>query len=416
MLSKEQAVDNRSTFYNLPYITQQIFEEFKPVQECMNLGLLLDKYMPNSVFEKAGKAPWLLDILKPKDGNTTPNYHIDNVFAENAYNRWYKMMGSLGAETFDLALDWRMIVGLGGETVIETDITLHHLYGIPIIPGSALKGLTRAYAAGEDKDYYIPEDKPKEEREPSKEIEKDHSEIKRIFGKQDEAGTVCFFDAMPLNGQAQYVLDIMNPHYPNYYNSLQSNKIIAPANDQLPNPVVFLTVTNTKFTFALAPRNAKNKGDVELVKKWLQKALLKYGVGGKTSAGYGYFKEEQLEVIYPSESGHVQETSTLSQPVKKAESRERIQVNIPQFRIGQDITGSVLAPIDELRQRAPSNAHAFLRYQSFASSDLLIVVIAEEAQNWKSGETRICQLIRQEERDGCTVLICQPRPGKKKKN
>src|SRR5207302_10163433 len=39
----------------------------------------------------------------------------------------------------------RMIIGLGDESVLETAITLHRTYGVPYIPGSALKGLAAAY-------------------------------------------------------------------------------------------------------------------------------------------------------------------------------------------------------------------------------------------------------------------------------
>src|SRR5260221_8096086 len=62
---KEQAMDNRNNFYKLPYRTEEILKGFKPEEECKNLGLLLDKYMPKSVFEKAGKALWLSEIFRP---------------------------------------------------------------------------------------------------------------------------------------------------------------------------------------------------------------------------------------------------------------------------------------------------------------------------------------------------------------
>ena len=152
-----------------------------------------------------------------------------------------------------------MVIGLGGESVLETDITLHHLYGIPFIPASALKGLTRAYITGEVEGYR------------SDKIDNDNEEVKRIFGSQEHAGTVIFFDAMPTNGKVAFVLDIMNPHYPEYY---AGNK--PPTNDQNPVPVTFLTVTNTTFTFALAPRDASKEQhvkDLEQVKTWLARGI-----------------------------------------------------------------------------------------------------------------------------------------------
>ena len=38
-----------------------------------------------------------------------------------------------------------MVVGLGGESVYETSITLHHIYGIPYIPASSIKGVVRSW-------------------------------------------------------------------------------------------------------------------------------------------------------------------------------------------------------------------------------------------------------------------------------
>ncbi len=48
-------------------------------------------------------------------------------------------------EVGEMKPEWRMIVGLGGGNVYETSITLHHIYGFPYIPGSAVKGITRSH-------------------------------------------------------------------------------------------------------------------------------------------------------------------------------------------------------------------------------------------------------------------------------
>ncbi len=375
--------------YNLPADTATLVNDH--IARCKNLALILDKYPPQSVVaDTKNKGPWLQELVKGD--------HIDTALTQSAYNRWYTMMSAMNATLFNASLDWRMVIGLGGESVLETDITLHHLYGISFIPASALKGLTRAYVTGEVEGYK------------SDKIDNDNEEVKRIFGSQEHAGTVIIFDAMPSNGITNFVLDIMNPHYPEYY---AGNK--PPTNDQNPVPVTFLTVTNTTFTFALAPRDASKEQhvkDMEQVKTWLQEALQKYGVGGKTSAGYGYFKKDMPSAEPPQtekEQEPVAQIQATSRPV------EYIRPKIPQFREGQEITGSVVTPTDDLRGIAPPDARAFLRYQSFATKDVLMVVSAEEAQNWKHGETRICLFVREEERNGCIVLVCQPRPSKKKK-
>jgi CRISPR type III-B/RAMP module RAMP protein Cmr6 len=375
--------------YNLPADTATLVNDH--IVRCKNLALILDKYPPQSVVaDSKNKGPWLQDLVKGD--------HIDTALTQSAYNRWYTMMSAINATLFNASLDWRMVIGLGGESVLENDITLHHLYGISFIPASALKGLTRAYVTGEVEGYK------------SDKIDNDNEEVKRIFGSQEHAGTVTFFDAMPREGKVAFVLDIMNPHYPEYY---AGNK--PPTNDQNPVPVTFLTLTNTTFTFALAPRDAgkdQHVKDVEQVKKWLQEALQKYGVGGKTSAGYGYFKKEMPSAEPPQPEKAQEPVAQTQAPSRPA---EHIRPKIPQFREGQEITGSVVAPTDDLRRIAPPDARAFLRYQSFATKDVLMVVSAEETQNWKPGETRICLFVREEEGDGSIVLVCQPRPSKKKR-
>ena len=257
--------------YNLPASTAVLVNDH--LARCKNLALILDKYPPAGVVkESKEKGPWLRDLVQSS--------HSDPALARSAYQRWQTMMEAVQATRFQAALEWRMVMGLGGESILETDITLHHLYGFPSIPGSALKGLTRAYVTGEVEGYK------------SAQEESDNADVKRVFGSQERAGSVIFYDAMPTNGDATFTVDIMNPHYPDYY---QGNK--PPTNDQDPVPVTFLVVEKTSFTFALAPRAAINEQqrnrhaeDVQLVKDWLQEALQKYGIGGKTSAGYGHFQ------------------------------------------------------------------------------------------------------------------------------
>jgi len=45
--------------------------------------------------------------------------------------------------SFEATCAWRLIIGLGVSHPQETSMTLHHIYGIPYIPGSAVKGVTR---------------------------------------------------------------------------------------------------------------------------------------------------------------------------------------------------------------------------------------------------------------------------------
>lgn len=367
--------------YYLPQVTAHLLTS-NSLQQCKNLGLILDKYPPRTAIDSSeGKSNWFKSF--------EPVNHIDAWLAEHVYKRWRSATAAMQAEHFAAATQWRMVVGLGGETVLETDLTLHHLYGVPFIPGSALKGLTRAYVTGD-----VAEHK-------SEKIDNDDAIVQRILGTQRDAGSVIFFDAMPIDGKVEIDLDIMNAHYPKYYGEKQ-----LPTNNQNPNPVTFLTVTQTTFMFALAPRRPKDTDDMHLAKTWLQVALQKYGVGGKTSAGYGYFTISPQQEVVPATP--TQPRAGATQPA----SIPSIRPNIPRFTAGQGVIGSVVTSTDELRHKVPE-AKAFLRYREFPTKDVLIVVKAEEAANWSPGQTKNCLFVSEEERNGCTLLICQP--GAKKK-
>jgi len=93
---------------------------------------------------------------------------------------------------------------------------------------------------------------------------------------------VIFFDAYPF-GEIRLKIDVMNPHYSGYYSKGQP-----PADWQTPIPIKFLTVENTKFHFYLA---SKEQNLVEKASSLLLETIQNFGIGAKTSLGYGLFIE-----------------------------------------------------------------------------------------------------------------------------
>ena len=169
------------------------------------------------------------------------------------YTGWQQALTAAGAETKIAKALGRLIVGLGNESVIETSITLHRTYGMPYIPGSALKGLAASYARqqlgpewqGNSKAYhalfgYAPEQPAA--GLPAPEAETD----------MGAAGHVVFFDALyvPDSGLQHRALypDVVTVHHQDYYNKPQPS---APADWDDPNPVSFLTATG-EYLVALA--------------------------------------------------------------------------------------------------------------------------------------------------------------------
>ncbi len=183
--------------------------------------------------------------------------------------------------------EWRFVSGLGMANPLETNLVLHRIGGFPYIPGSSIKGAVRAYA---ELEQGVP---PRRPQARATEFSAQERDLLEVFGAQDQAGKVIFFDAMPVTG-VTLELDVINVHYPDYYQRGEP-----PADWQNPVPVLFLAVgKETQFTFAVASQDARL---AELALQWLQGALQTTGLGGKTSAGYGYFQLQQAPTQGPQE-------------------------------------------------------------------------------------------------------------------
>jgi len=232
---------------------------------------------------------------------------------------------------FSFTTSSRLVVGLGSGSVLEVSIKLHHIYGVPYIPSSAIKGVLRAYkiwelanwdsykffvleklieSYKEDKFDKIKEDflekiKGNKFNEEFKNIKNDLStedlnkinndliefinsieeeKIKKlvdIFGNQEYKGKLIFLDAYPEKFEG-FDIDIMNVHFPDYY---QNNE--PPADWQQPNPITFLAIPEgTKFKFYF--KNTHIYG--ENLKEDLRKAFRYIGLGAKTAIGYGFLE------------------------------------------------------------------------------------------------------------------------------
>jgi len=243
-----------------------------------NLALRINKYPKQykgkfAVYQKYRENS--KDLISKVDLGYNQSYKKMLLDFSLKYLHSLKQISGLKFETICFEPDWRLIVGLGSPSVYETSITLHHIYGIPYIPGQALKGVIRNYVICE----YFENDEKTAENEP---------EFNKIFGSQNQQGKVTFFDALPIT-EPKLDFDIMNVHYKDYYSGKKE-----PTDDQNPNPITFLTVIDTLFAFSLGYENKqseipqiKGKSIVEL----MQLALEEKGVGAKSSVGYGYLKK-----------------------------------------------------------------------------------------------------------------------------
>ncbi len=165
---------------------------------------------------------------------------------------------------------WRLVVGHGEDSVHETSLTLSPTYGVPVLPGTALKGLAAAAArdAGwSDSDTTL------------------FGSPRRGQTSDTRRGSVLIWDALP-TGDLGLVLDVLTPHVNDYYDEGNSKDTPStpPAEYHNPVPIRFLAVEKTRFrAYVLGPQQ-----DVTRCIGLLEAGLDEFGIGGKTAAGYGY--------------------------------------------------------------------------------------------------------------------------------
>ena len=183
-----------------------------------------------------------------------------------------------------------MMLGLGSESVFETGIALHHTYSIPYIPGSSIKGSLRSYII---RDLYASDE----------DAALSDSSFTSVFGTITNQGGVMFLDAFPVRDTRKKLtleLDIMNPHFSDYYQGKKDSSTgepIGPTDDQTPIPIRFYSVPKgTRFMFRLVSNKLDVKGYAirgKTIPELFEEMLGEIGMGGKTSVGYGWFGDFQ---------------------------------------------------------------------------------------------------------------------------
>ena len=270
-----------------------------------------------------------------------PNY--GSLDFENISRRQQSQVKSLfpedKSEIIKIIPDWRLVCGLSGG-IYETNITLHHVYGVPYIPASSIKGVVRSWvitkvfgenAPVDEKDYKMvnaeyralktnrlfcelfgaPESIERVVFEVNKPKERNNNYVKEkdksAIGKESQ-GKVVFFEGLPVV-PPQLMPDVINVHYQDWY---KPEGYSAPTDFQKTNPVVFLTVASeSRFQTAVGSKDGNKKISswggwqelakpvglnedstlIELAKKWLDLALSEHGIGAKTAVGYGYMNQ-----------------------------------------------------------------------------------------------------------------------------
>jgi CRISPR-associated protein Cmr6 len=170
-----------------------------------------------------------------------------------------------------MRLDGRLMIGVSAANALETGVAVHHSYGLPYLPGSALKGCARAHAIrtwGVDSPY-----------------------VAALFGTADDSaevaagsGCVVFHDGwwIPSPADAEpLVPEVVTPHHGDYY----GEKVAEPTDFDVPVPSQHIAVQGA-FYLAVEGPKAWARGAMRL----LEEGLATLGLGAKRAAGYGFWQ------------------------------------------------------------------------------------------------------------------------------
>jgi CRISPR-associated protein Cmr6 len=352
-------------------------------QPDTHAGLWLDKYID--------------DVTRRQKGNEQQGTSQARIVEEVAglrvprgyaafFERWQSTLTTHGAEAHRAKILGRMAVGLGAESVLETAIVLHRTYGVPMIPGSALKGLAAASARQVFGDAWV----------------KDSPAYTTMFGNTETAGYVTFFDALYIPGSAAndrpLAADVLTVHHQAYYNQGGD----APADWDSPVPVPFLSAAGT-YLIALQGPPAWVGTAFQLL-AW---SGAHRGVGAKTSSGYGRFLVAGVSL--PGEpaqpSGAVASAKPASGPVgSQSAAPNTLTRAIP--KEGSVFAGKVLergasAIVISVPGHPPEAVIAVLK-------------VAGDTPGWQTGDLARVEVTASEEREGRTILTVRRAPKKKK--
>jgi CRISPR type III-B/RAMP module RAMP protein Cmr6 len=296
-------------------------------------------------------------------------------------------------------LEGRLAINLADGLLQNAGICLDRLFGLPYIPGSAVKGVCRHAALAELK------------AAKGAERERLFSLFRRVFGTADndyakgdlkpfrplladlpenQRGAVVFLPAHPVD-DAKVVVDLTNVHYPAYYSG--DRKANAPPGkagllaEERPQPNPFPAVeSGARFAFILV-LNGPNT-DASLLpacERWLKEALTVRGLGAKTSAGYGWFSLDDAakQEILAEESAAAERAAEALD--REAEARARAEAEAQRL--------ASLSPAERARdQFAKLSQEEFARKASDLANlppdeqkgFLLALLTPEKKDTWKS--------------------------------
>ena len=239
--------------------------------DSAHAGLLLQRGLTDWEAGEKNQKRALIDTLTKV--RASPLYAL-------AFDRWLMLTYQKPQRFAQTAamIDGRLFTGLATGGTLETGVCTHHTYGVPMLPGSGIKGAVRSYAHS---------------------IGLEGKYLQVLFGSDEEedavstaSGSLIWHDAWWLEGhehnaRTPFVGEVITVHHQEYYS--ESSAVADGSESPIPNQQL---AVQGGFYFVIEgdPQWAQFAMDL------LKNALFEQGMGAKSASGYGYFKaDESLE-------------------------------------------------------------------------------------------------------------------------
>lgn len=272
--------------------------------QVANLLLRLYQYLPASLIERRDEKHAALKAIAASSETVLDRELLRQLAArQHALLEALTPLGYVPVPGTRLKLTSNLTCGLSTPNLVERGMTLLRPHGVPVLPGSSVKGAIAAHLAEILAGKLHLSD-------PERDRALKEAGLLELFGyaaeggERGKAGEAVFFDALP--EAATLRVDITTPHHARYY----QGKEAAAAGFETPNPLPFLTVEEDsvfRFPIALKPGAAwrapdeaarSRLGEFEIstfgkLEEFLSDALAstgKYkGFGAQTNVGFGRF-------------------------------------------------------------------------------------------------------------------------------
>lgn len=221
--------------------------------------------------------------------------------------QWQHFLQSLNpahCRCFSATPQGRLLLNLSGSITENAGLAMEYICGVPVIPGSAVKGAARRYAAALLKET--------QDTAAHRKLVEDFlaifgcvkadfeqkGQLKRLLTKEEgeeikpcnRIGLVSFLQAVP-ESDPTVTCEVQTPHHGKYMASADPKA--KATDDESPVPIFFPAVEAGKVAYSFALTAPGHPELLDTAQDWLIQALTIFGIGAKGSSGFGLFRMDK---------------------------------------------------------------------------------------------------------------------------